>query len=428
MEKSWRDFKSMYGNYAGAREAFESACEDLFRKVFSGLNVQRVEVKQGDGGIDIYVGEIGIEPIIVIQCKFFLEEFGEAQRSQIRESFQTAIESNEYELKEWILCIPTTLDIHQNKWWCSWKDKKIKKYSKNKDFIQLKNGNEIIQLMKNFDIYNQVFRIKDSLLIEETNDILKQIHEVICAPKSLNLLFAKNIRAILFVNYTLESEPYYKSRSIDRDFLRNIKNSHVWVFGKSGTGKTALINRNLLKEGIEYIYCDMSPININGIDDILIEIIEQINIKYSFLVKIEEVNKIKLICYLLKACNFDTEIAIAIDELSLKSELEMEFGNKILQLLNFFENQCGNKNLTFVVSTIAEPYKILSNYQKANQYFTYLSSEYWENDISSLFDILNTSLELELSQESKEYILSSIGNSPRLLKVIFKKNMFSRKF
>jgi len=74
MNRDWRDFKSINGNLPGAREAFESACETLFRKIYHGSHVSQVSVKQGDGGIDIFVGEIGIDPIIVIQCKFFVKK------------------------------------------------------------------------------------------------------------------------------------------------------------------------------------------------------------------------------------------------------------------------------------------------------------------------------------------------------------------
>ena len=125
MNRDWRDFKSLNGNIAGAREAFEIACETLFRKIYSEYNTSQVAVKQGDGGIDIFIGEIGVEPIIVVQCKFFLEEFGNSQKSQIRDSFKSCILSEKYELKEWILCLPRILDIDDNIWWAEWKEKRL---------------------------------------------------------------------------------------------------------------------------------------------------------------------------------------------------------------------------------------------------------------------------------------------------------------
>ncbi len=151
MHRDWIGFKALYGNIAGAREAFEDSCETLYRKKYTEEHVSQVRVKQGDGGIDIFIGELGIEPITVIQCKFFLETFGDSQKSQIRDSFDTAINSNKYELKEWILCIPRVIDIDENSWWFKWKHKKLKEHSKDNSFIKLTNGNALIDLFKELD-------------------------------------------------------------------------------------------------------------------------------------------------------------------------------------------------------------------------------------------------------------------------------------
>jgi len=175
MQRDWRDFKALYGNIAGAREAFEKACESLFRKMYSDKNVKSVAVKKGDGGIDVFIGEMGIKPITVIQCKFFLEEFGDAQKGQIRESFKTAIESNEYELENWILCVPRELPIDEASWWSKWKSKMLIRYRKPDNFITLKNGNELIDLMKTHKVYDSVFQIVESLLIKDTNEKISKL-------------------------------------------------------------------------------------------------------------------------------------------------------------------------------------------------------------------------------------------------------------
>ena len=97
MNRNWPDFISLYGNIEGARAAFEDACETLFRKKYHTKHVSKVKVKKGDSGIDIFVGELGIEPITVLQCKFFLDTIGDSQKQQIRESFNTAISSEKKE-------------------------------------------------------------------------------------------------------------------------------------------------------------------------------------------------------------------------------------------------------------------------------------------------------------------------------------------
>jgi len=159
MNRDWNDFKSLHSNISGARQAFELACETLFRKIYTGKSVSQVEVKQGDGGIDIFIGELGVEPITVIQCKFFLETFDESQKSQIRNSFDTAVSSDKYELKNWVLCIPRVIDIDEHSWWFKWKHKKIEELGNEIEFIKLVNGNELIDLFKSNDLYNQVFNL-----------------------------------------------------------------------------------------------------------------------------------------------------------------------------------------------------------------------------------------------------------------------------
>jgi len=120
MDRDWYDFKRLYGGYEGARKHFEDACETLFRKLHPQKNVKGVNSSSGDGGIDIFTGDYGKTPLTVVQCKFFLEEFGESQKNQVRRSFQRAIENKDYEMKEWILAIPREFESKNHEWWSTW--------------------------------------------------------------------------------------------------------------------------------------------------------------------------------------------------------------------------------------------------------------------------------------------------------------------
>lgn len=177
MERDWRDFKALYGNIEGARATFEIACESMFRAMYPKENVKTIAVKQGDGGIDVFIGEYGIEPITVIQCKFFLEQFEDAQQAQIRESFKTAIQSKDYSLKNWILCVPRELPTDEAAWWSKWKAKMLKEHGKSNEFITLKNGNELIESMKLHGVYNTYFKIEDSLMIQNINDNVSKLFD-----------------------------------------------------------------------------------------------------------------------------------------------------------------------------------------------------------------------------------------------------------
>lgn len=412
MNRNWTDFKSLHGNIAGAREAFEDACETLFRKKHKNLHVSQVQVKQGDGGIDIFIGELGVEPITVIQCKFFLETFGKSQQSQIRESFNTAISSEKYALKEWILCIPRVIDIDENTWWFKWKQKKLKEHSKKTDFIKLKNGNELIDLFKELDLYNQVFKIEDSIKIDQ---IYKHL-----IPVKINLPKDIKPNTVLFNNYSNKNEPFYINRDSDSEFNKSLEISNIWLFGKSGVGKTALINRNLIQNKIEYCFCDLSPITITKTEDVLNEILVTIEDKFDLERNKTESNILKQISQIL--CNGSSKkIIIVIDELSVSENSTLEnIANSFIQLVTYYNNQTEDDELKFVVSTISDPKDIIKNKPKASGYFQYICCDSWDNYSSQLFDILAKALNLKL-EESKSIIIKESKHSPRTLKNIFQK-------
>ncbi|MDB5024280.1 MAG: hypothetical protein JWP78_2035 [Mucilaginibacter sp.] len=419
MNRDWNDFKSIHSNIAGAREAFENACETLFRKVYTGKHVSQVKVKQGDGGIDVFVGELGVEPITVIQCKFFLETFEESQKSQIRDSFDTALNSGKFELKEWILCLPRIIDIDENSWWFKWKHKKITENAKGVDFIQLTNGNKLIDLLKEHNLYNSVFEMEDSLKIAE-------IHQTIVGKKPITVDIKVKPRVVLFNNYSLVNEPYYFQRKEDEEFNKSLEINNVWLFGHSGFGKTALINRNLLVNNVEYCYCDLSPINILKSGDVLDELLNAIEEQFSLTRTFPADNKIKQIIQTLYKAGH-RKFVIVIDELSVTdSDLLKQIVKDLNNLVTHFCNYSDQDDLKFVVSTITDPNKILEANYKASDYFQFISCNQWDGLLEKLFHLLNDSLQLQLI-DYKDLIIEKAKNSPRTLKSIFRKILLLKK-
>jgi hypothetical protein len=412
MNRDWNDFKSLHTNIAGAREAFENACETLYRKINPDVHVSQMKVTVGDGGIDIFFGEFGIEPITVIQCKFFLESFGESQKSQIRDSFETALKSTKFELKEWILCIPRVIDIDENSWWFKWKHKKITENSKGTSFIKLVNGNELIDLFKINDLYNQVFKIEDSLKIDAIFNTV--------VPKKIDIPKETNPQKVLFNNYSKECESYYLEREVDKEFINSLKLNNLWIFGNSGLGKTALVNRNLTKNDIEYCFCDLSPINITSSDQVIEEIIFKIEEKFEIERNPTITNNIKQLTQIL-CCSKKNKIIIVIDELSVKdNQILKDIATDLTNLVVHYGNSFQTEGLKFVVSTISNPKDIIENISKASEHFQYIDCNDWSNNIEQLFEILTTSLSIDLKAQ-KRFIIESCENSPRILKSIFRK-------
>lgn len=122
--------KKIYG-IAWTGEKFENIIASALQRLFL-YEAYQVEISKGDGEIDVFRKSIN-EPIIY-QCKFFLDNIGDSQKNQIRESFK--VETNNYpNLEEWVLCVPEILTESEHKWFNSFKENnktfKISLYDKN---------------------------------------------------------------------------------------------------------------------------------------------------------------------------------------------------------------------------------------------------------------------------------------------------------
>lgn len=254
----WHDYKVKNTNIEGSRAAFEKDCAALFNAIYTDRNVKTVKVSVGDGGIDIFVGSIGIEPIIVIQCKFFLEDFGTSQKQQIKKSFNTAINSNEFEIAEWLLCIPRTLDLKQNRWWCEWVDKMKSTHSLKDNSIKLYDGDDLINLFKTHNLFNQVFKLQDSLILADIENKIDDIHKTV----TNDISFDETQIEIHKANFYLENVPNLFGENkethivrnetdviynwISKDLTNNQKNIFI-LEGEKGYGKTVVLKDLLLK-------------------------------------------------------------------------------------------------------------------------------------------------------------------------------------
>lgn len=113
------DLQLIYG-VAGAREMFEK----MVLALVHGENdsARGMEAKQGDGGIDVYLGTF-TGPLDVFQTKFFPIEIKASQQKQIRESFKTVNSGQPFKVRSWTLCIPKDMTKAEAGWFDDWKAK-----------------------------------------------------------------------------------------------------------------------------------------------------------------------------------------------------------------------------------------------------------------------------------------------------------------
>lgn len=180
MERDFSYLKDKYGK-AGAREKFEKICTELFKAKFD--NTYNVRVNNGDGGIDIFVGDF-TEEIDVYQCKYFINGIGKSQKEQIKESFKKAIDSDEYKITNWYLCVPCELSKEEHKWWSNWKKEMKEKHLIN---IDLYDGEDLLRELEKNDLYDKHFNTEridkeffsKKVEMEKKEGINKDFREVI---------------------------------------------------------------------------------------------------------------------------------------------------------------------------------------------------------------------------------------------------------
>lgn len=105
----------------GAREDFEIMISQLVRAVRPGARM--IAANPGDWGIDVVVGDLG-GSVTVWQSKYFMPVVAKSHQASIRESFESARRNaagQGFELAQWILCVPSSMDGPTAKWWDTWR-------------------------------------------------------------------------------------------------------------------------------------------------------------------------------------------------------------------------------------------------------------------------------------------------------------------
>ncbi|MCT3760649.1 AAA family ATPase [Elizabethkingia anophelis] len=259
MVEDWLLLIERYG-LEGARAKFESICADLYKAIYrENQYVKEVRVSQGDGGIDIFIGNIGNEPIHIIQCKFFYPEFGDSQKDQVRKSFQRVISSDDFKVKSWTLCIANKFSIPQHKWWITWRDRESKECGIAQNDIKLKNGEDLIFLIKENNLYDILFEKQNNIILKRIHDeIVKydSIHEVknTLRKSSASLMQIRNFignNSELHIP-RLEVNKIYDWISSD---LENDNKNTLILVGEKGIGKSSVLKEvyDLLSESKDYL-------------------------------------------------------------------------------------------------------------------------------------------------------------------------------
>jgi hypothetical protein len=203
MERDFRYLRDKYGD-AGAREVFEKICTELLISLY-GEKAHPIKASQGDDGIDILVGDFTM-PMDVYQCKYLIEGINASQREQITNSFKTAINSQNFTMKKWILCLPCDLTIKEFQWWSDWRIKHTRLHNIE---IELYDGSYLLLQLKKTDLYKSLF----------DNDVILILDDI---QKSLNAQKQKQLDEIIVLLKSNDPNLYD-----DTVFVRKLENAHI---------------------------------------------------------------------------------------------------------------------------------------------------------------------------------------------------------
>ena len=284
------------------------------------------------------------------------------------------------------------------------------------DYINECGGTHVMEL--------PVYSTKENIyqIISQSKKLsIQEIYGLVSTKFLRKVVKTDDPKLVFFSHYRKESEPFYVERECDKELQRTLKIYNVWIFGKSGEGKTTLLIRNLISSGVKYCFCDLSSASISSKEDFLDNILNTIEQKFSIDRDLNQKNLIAQISNLLCLLP-ESEVIIAIDELWITNvDILADIVDSLSRLVNTYNNLPNNKNnLKFVISTINNPLELLKNKPKASQFFEYICCDDWDDKIEELFNVITYALSINIS-DSKHYILSNCDNSPRILKNILRK-------
>ncbi len=159
---------------AGAREKFEDLASQLVKG--EQPRADKVRIVQGDGGIDVHVGEL-TDPfgIDVFQCKFFPQRLGDIQKGQIRESFKTCRDSTDFRTKRWTLCLPVDLSVDEKSWSEHWRSKQAASGIVIEDVWGATKLEGLLYQAKNGGLRESFFKEEHLTQIRETHGMVQDL-------------------------------------------------------------------------------------------------------------------------------------------------------------------------------------------------------------------------------------------------------------
>lgn len=251
------------------------------------------------------------------------------------------------------------------------------------------------------------------------------IKSIVCSKlKADNAL----INRVLFDRYkSLEQEEYYHEREIDKNIVQTLGLFSIWIYGRSGRGKTSIAIRNIINEKLDYIFISLGSCNGLSVDqffnEIYIDLYNRLEESEIGICDDSFKKTIQKIISLLEKHYGDTPVYIVIDEIPLGDETVFKgFTDRIFSLFISNSLNSQNTNIKYVLSSILSPKNhITSQNEKIHENVKFIEAEDWNTDnCQKLIEIITKGLNVHVEDESKTKLIKESDGSPRFIKNTFK--------
>ncbi|WP_144214392.1 hypothetical protein [Flavobacterium anhuiense] len=180
-----------------------------------------------------------------------------------------------------------------------------------------KDENQILAMQSAVSLCIEVFSSRTAFDSINLFPILKDTEKT-------ELTSIHNLNQVLFDRYDQSKEEYYINREIDKTIKTHLNIYSLWIYGKSGRGKSNIILRNVIKEKLDHILISLANCNGLTIDDffkeMLIELSEKLEPESNTFENVNFQQSIKKIVALLEKHFKNKIVYIIIDEIPLGND------------------------------------------------------------------------------------------------------------
>jgi hypothetical protein len=227
----------------------------------------------------------------------------------------------------------------------------------------------------------------------------------------------------LFDAYTINDEPYYIARTIDRLIADALGTGHVWLVGLSGVGKSAALRRAVLKSSWQLNHISLGGYEVDGALALFRALAHELAGIAGSDRRLNAHDDFATCCSFVKdlLLSFPSDLTIGnvIEELPVGGVKLTAFVDLVGQFLETLSSDA--VLFSRVVFAFSSLHALGDVKPKTREKLQILSIGTWSStEALQLTNLLATTLKPDLGGEDRDQIVRGANGSPRLIKQLFR--------